>query len=128
MKYLLDTHVLLWIESNPEQLSQKVSSIIQDFDNTLFLSLATVWEVQIKVQIGKLKLQNPLSQVVRNQLQNNHVELLTIRLDHLFEMDNLPLHHRDPFDRLLIAQARVEGLTLLSIDAIFAKYPVSVIW
>jgi PIN domain nuclease of toxin-antitoxin system len=77
MKYLLDTHTFVWLESSPERLSPKATALMQDSENTLLLSLVTVWEMQIKVQIGKLKIQNPLPKVVQNQLQKNQIELFT---------------------------------------------------
>jgi PIN domain nuclease of toxin-antitoxin system len=128
MKYLLDTHTFIWMESNPERLSSIAASIIRDLNNTLILSLATVWEIQIKTQIGKLKLQYPLPQVVQNQLQNNQMEVLPVTLPHAFELDNLPLYHRDPFDRLLIAQARVENVAILGDDPVFTQYDVQTLW
>jgi PIN domain nuclease of toxin-antitoxin system len=128
MRYLLDTHTFIWMESEPEKLSSSVSAVIRDLDNTLILSAATVWEVQIKAQIGKLKLQFPLPQIIENQLQNNQMDFLPISLPHVLELDKLPLHHRDPFDRILIAQARIENIPILSNDPIFAQYDVQVVW
>jgi PIN domain nuclease of toxin-antitoxin system len=128
MKYLLDTHTFIWMESEPEKLSSSVSATIRDLNNTLILSAATVWEVQIKTQIGKLKLQFPLPQIIENQLQNNQMDFLPISLPHVLELDNLPLHHRDPFDRILIAQARIENIAILGNDPMFAQYDVQVVW
>jgi PIN domain nuclease of toxin-antitoxin system len=128
MKYLLDTHAFVWLESNPESLSSIVTSLVRDLNNVLVLSVATVWEIQIKTQIGKLKLKFPLSEVVENQVSNNQMELLTVTLQHVLELDSLPLHHRDPFDRLLVAQARVEKAILISSDPEIAKYDVQTIW
>jgi PIN domain nuclease of toxin-antitoxin system len=128
MKYLLDTHTFIWMESDPDKLSPAVSAAIRDLNNTLLLSTATVWEIQIKAQISKLKLQYPLPQVIENQLQNNQMDILSISLPHVLELDNLPLHHRDPFDRILIAQARIENIAILGNDPMFAQYDVQIVW
>jgi PIN domain nuclease of toxin-antitoxin system len=128
VKILLDTHTFLWMENDSSRLSPKAAALIRDTENTLILSVVTVWEIQIKVQKGKLTLALPLADIVQNQLQNNQLELLSITLPHVYELDHLPRHHDDPFDRLLIAQAHADNLTLLSKDPQFTQYPVSVIW
>lgn len=128
MKYLLDTHTFIWVESEPEKLSPRAAALIRDIDNTLLLSVATIWEIQIKSQIGKLNLRLPLPQIVENQVQNNGLEILPIILPHALELDHLPLYHRDPFDRILIAQASIEKATLISNDSAFKAYPITVEW
>ncbi|MBC7999179.1 MAG: type II toxin-antitoxin system VapC family toxin [Leptolyngbya sp.] len=128
MKYLLDTHAFVWLESNPERLSHIVATLVRDLNNVLMLSITTVWEIQIKAQIGKLKLKFPLPVVVQNQVNDNQMQLLTVTLEHVLELDSLPLHHHDPFDRLLVAQARVENAILISSDPEIAKYDVQTIW
>ncbi len=127
MKYLLDAHTFLWWDMSAEKLSPGVSALFQDESNTLLLSLASVWEIQIKQQLGKLKLRVPLAQTIEEQ-QAHHIELLPITLPHILALEHLPNHHRDPFDRLLIAQAQVEDMPLLTHDPIFAQYPIRVIW
>lgn len=129
MKVLLDTHSFIyWIENNRAALSSTAFTIISDPGNTIFLSLASVWEMQIKIQIGKLKLVNDLSIVVEEQQCVNGMQLLSISSQHIYHLSQLPLHHKDPFDRLLISQAITEGFSLLSNDTKFAAYPVPVIW
>lgn len=127
MMYLLDTHTFIWYDNEPARLPPRVRSLLDDKANTVFLSLGSVWEIQIKLQLGKLNLRAQLRQVIEEQ-QINQIALLPISLPHILALDGLPFHHRDPFDRLLIAQAQVENIPLLSHDPIFADYPVQVIW
>ena len=127
MKLLLDTHIFIWWDSNPDQLSVQARSLCEDANNTLLLSLASVWEMQIKSQLGKLTFHRPLADSISSQQQTNGLEVLPIELGHLFALSQLPQHHKDPFDRLLIAQARVEQITLLSADSVFQQYPVVVL-
>lgn len=128
MKYLLDAHTFIWWNINSARLSTTAFNLLQDQTNILLLSLATVWEMQIKVQLGKLTLPAPLTDVIAKQRQANQIELLSITLAHIYELQNLPDHHRDPFDRLLVAQATIEKIPVISTDAQIAKYPVKVIW
>jgi len=128
MKLLLDTHTFLWWDSEPSRLSSKALALCQDRANTVLLSVVSVWEMQIKSQLGKLKLSVPLAEVVETQRQTNNVEVMSITLAHVLALENLPTPHKDPFDRLLIAQANVEGAVLVSDDPIFEEYPVKVIW
>ncbi len=128
MKYLLDTHAFMWSDSTPSLLSAEAAAVIRDPNSIIYLSMISIWEIQIKYQIGKLSLTMPLSKIIERQQHENEIELLPIRLSHILELGNLALHHRDPFDRLLIAQARIEDLTLISSDSRFGQYPVKVIW
>ncbi len=128
MKLLLDTHTFIWWDSEPAKLSSKVLALCQDRANTVLLSVASVWEMQIKLQLGKLKLSLSLAEVIESQQQTNDIEVLPITLKHVLALDGLPTHHKDPFDRLLIAQANVEGAILVSSDPIFADYPVKLVW
>jgi PIN domain nuclease of toxin-antitoxin system len=128
MKLLLDTHAFIWMFDEPEKLSPKASALLADGDNDLILSVASVWEMQIKMQAGKLKLAIPLRQLVREQVQTNELQLLPVVLKHVLTLDSLPTHHKDPFDRLLIAQANVEGVFLVSGDPVFSSYPVKLLW
>ena len=128
MKLLLDTHTFLWMDSQPDKLPLLVQEICRDPKNVILLSFVIVWEIQIKWQIGKLQLNQSLKQKIRSQQNSNQLQLLPITLEHIFALNDLPLHHRDPFDRLLIAQARVEGATLLSKDGAFEDYEVPLIW
>ncbi len=128
MKYLLDTHTLIWLDSEPEKLSSKAIELCADRTNRLLLSIANVWEMQIKIQLGKLTLPDRLANIIATQQATNGIQLLPIELPHIFELATLPNYHKDPFDRLLIAQARVEKAVLITSDQQFARYPVSVVW
>jgi PIN domain nuclease of toxin-antitoxin system len=127
MKYLLDTHTFIWWHDNPDLLSEKVLRLCEDVNNELFLSLVSVWEMQIKLQLNKLTLVNSLVVMLETE-KNNAIEILPISLNHIMELDGMPLHHKDPFDRLLIAQAVADDLVLLSKDEHFASYPVKCLW
>ncbi|MCX7045471.1 MAG: type II toxin-antitoxin system VapC family toxin [Candidatus Sumerlaeota bacterium] len=128
MNLLLDTHTFLFWELEPDKLSPRAISLLEDSENNLWLSVASIWEAMIKKQSGKLVLQRPLLDIVNRQESENAVRMLSVDISHVYELDRLPLHHKDPFDRILIAQARVEGLTIISADKVFPSYPVDVIW
>ena len=128
MKLLLDTHTFIWWDSEPAKLSSSALSACQDQANTLILSVVSVWEMQIKSQLGKLRLNLPLIEIITGQQQTNNIEILPIELEHVLELQSLPHHHGDPFDRLLIAQANAEGAVLVSGDSVFSKYPVTLVW
>jgi len=128
MKLLLDTHTFIWWDSDPTKLSLSALSACQDPANTLILSVVSVWEIQIKSQLGKLKLDLPLLEIIKSQQQTNKVQILTVELGHVLKLQDLPYHHKDPFDRLLIAQANVEDVQLVSGDAVFSEYPINLIW
>lgn len=123
-----DTHVLILLAIEPQKLSQQAVNIVSSLDNTLFLSLVSVWEMQIKIQIGKLSLNMPLLELIECQQQVNGVQILAIELAHILALDILPNHHRDPFDRLLLAQATVTQMPILSTDAIFDRYGLQRLW
>ncbi|MEN8221215.1 MAG: type II toxin-antitoxin system VapC family toxin [Pseudomonadota bacterium] len=127
-KLLLDTHTLIWMDIESSKLSSRVAILLQDKSNTLLLSVVSVWEMQIKHQLGKLKLNQPLVEMIKSQQQINNIEILPVTLAHVFALQNLPTPHKDPFDRLLVAQAIVEKAALISNDAVLAKYPVNVLW
>lgn len=128
MRVLLDTHTFLWLDNDPDKLSPKVVSICADPSNTLLLSVASIWEMQIKLQLGKLTLPAPLADIVANQIKNNQIELLSVQFPHVLQLANLPLHHKDPFDRLLIAQSLFESATMLTSDPLIKQYSVPIIW
>jgi PIN domain nuclease of toxin-antitoxin system len=128
MKLLLDSHTFIWWDNDHSKLSPKVLALCQDPANTLLLSVASVWEMQIKAQLGKLTLRLPLGDMVTTQQRANGIEIIPIMLVHTLALDNLPWHHKDPFDRMLIAQANTESAVLLSKDTIFSLYPVTVEW
>ena len=128
MKIIFDTHAFIWWDSNLMRLSDHALRLCQDPSHTLILSAASVWEMQIKLQLGKLRLQLPLSEIIATQQETNHLEILPVHLHHIMALEILPMYHKDPFDRLLAAQANVEGAILLSCDQVFTHYPVNVVW
>jgi PIN domain nuclease of toxin-antitoxin system len=128
MNLLLDTHTFIWWADEPEKLSKDALDALEDENNRLFLSLVSIWEIQIKVQLGKMKLILPLKDLVESQEAANDLTILPISREHIFTLDNLPFHHKDPFDRLLIAQATVDGATIVSVDSRLAVYSVALLW
>ncbi len=127
MKLLLDTHVFIWWADHPEKLSPAALSALKDEANELLLSVASVWEMQIKIQLGKLKLSLPLKELIENQQETNDLTVSPVALTHVLALDTLPFHHKDPFDRLLIAQSIEEDLTLVSADSKFSAYSVKLL-
>ena len=127
MKLLLDTHTFIWWDSEPSKLSQRALELLTDKNNLRLLSVVSLWEIQIKHQLGKLTLNKTLRQIVATQ-QNNFIEILPITAAHVLALDGLPIYHKDPFDRLLIAQANTENAVLISCDSVFANYSVKVEW
>lgn len=127
MKLLLDTHTFIWWDSDPSRLSQRALELLTDKNNLRLLSVVSIWEIQIKHQLGKLKLNKSLREIVAIQ-QNNFIEILPITVAHVLALDSLPMYHKDPFDRLIVAQAGVENATLISCDSVFANYSVKVEW
>jgi PIN domain nuclease of toxin-antitoxin system len=128
MQLLLDTHTFIWFVDDDPSLSQKAKQLIEDAANTRWLSIANPWEMAIKYSIGKLTLNTPLAKYLDKNLPLHMVQLLPIQLTHLATVSTLPLHHRDPFDRLIISQAMVENLTVVSADADFDRYPIQRAW
>lgn len=122
MKLLLDTHVFLWLMSVPGKLPAATLAACQDRENILLLSAASIWEIQIKHQRNKIELGVPLVQIVEEQTHAGVISLLPIEARHVFALYDLPLHHNDPFDRLLLAQARTEGVTLVTVDAVIRQH------
>ena len=127
MKLLLDTHIFIWWADQPEKLSQAALSALEDEANELILSVVSVWEMQIKFQLGKLKLSVPLKELVKNQQETNDLQISPLELKHVLALNPLPLHHKDPFDRLLIAQSIEEDLILVTSDSQFSAYSVKLL-
>lgn len=125
MKVLLDTHTFIWLDTLPEKLSKMAMDICQNVDNQLYLS---IWEIQIKIQLGKLNLRVPLADMLKVQQQENDLNILNITVEHIYQLQNLPFFHNDPFDRLIIAQSSLENMTLVSADGKFKNYDISVLW
>ena len=128
MKLLLDTHSFIFYVDRPDALPSAARAAIEDSSNELFLSLVSPWEMQIKSTLGKLQLSKPAAELVQAELDRAAIQLLPITLHHIDALSRLPNHHRDPFDRLLVAQAIHEGLTLFSSDQTIAKYDAPILW
>jgi PIN domain nuclease of toxin-antitoxin system len=128
MKLLLDTHTFIWWDSQSSQIPTGTLDALSSSGNKLLLSLVSVWKIQIKSHLGKLELKEPLLDIVQRQESQNGVVILPITLAHIIELDQLPWYHKDPFDRLLIAQSRVEAATLVSKDPAFAQYDCQRLW
>ena len=128
MKLLLDTHTFMWWDSNPAKISERVLTLIRDPDSQVLLSLASLWEIQIKSQLGKLTLRDNLADIVQQQQNENGIVLLPIEFSHILALEQLPLHHRDPFDRLLIAQSRIESAAIATRDELFQRYACQTTW
>lgn len=126
MKLLIDTQILIWFLEGNNLLSTQRRQIIADPDTQVMVSIASIWEMAIKISLGKLSLSNPLADVVE-QIHADNIELLSISSEHALKVEDMPFHHRDPFDRIIIAQAMVENLKLMGEDAVFAKYEVSLV-
>jgi PIN domain nuclease of toxin-antitoxin system len=128
MQLLLDTHVFLWWVNDVSELSRRARTAIRNERNECFLSLASCWEIAIKVSLGKLELPSDVELFVSEHLAANAVRVLPIELRHVSRVAEMPFHHRDPFDRLLVAQALDEDLSVVSADPIFRRYGVKRVW
>lgn len=128
MKVLLDTHAFLWWITDNPQLSLQARNIISDGKNEVFLSAASAWEIAIKTQLGRLKLPDKPELFVSKQMAINAIQGLPIQISHALHVYNLPNHHQDPFDRMLVSQAQLEGMHILTSDSQIAEYHVKVIW
>jgi len=128
MKALLDTHVFLWWNTNDPRLSPAAHEVIAEGQNEVFVSVASAWEIAIKVGRGSLILPEPPELYVPDRLKLHHFRILPIRLEQALRVHGLPDIHRDPFDRLLIVQSQFEDLPILTNDAVIARYDVNVIW
>jgi PIN domain nuclease of toxin-antitoxin system len=127
MRALLDTHAFLWAISGNEKLSRRAGQIFTG-PSDLWLSVASIWEILIKAQIGKMPLPQPAGPYLVKKMTENRIEALHVAVDHVLRVETLPMHHNDPFDRMLIAQSLEEKLPLVTADRVFARYPVEVIW
>ena len=122
MNLLLDTHIFLWLNQSPEKLPFDLLDLCKDSANTLFLSHVSPWEIQIKTNLGKLDLNVPLHKMIETQQHDNDLKLLPIELAHIYVLEKLEHHHNDPFDRLLIAQAMVENMPIVTVDSKIKLY------
>jgi PIN domain nuclease of toxin-antitoxin system len=127
MNYLLDTHTLIWFLEGDNQLSRKAKNCIEEIDATNFISIGSIWEIAIKISIGKLQLKTPFSDISK-QIFNNRFQILPIVFEDTLHVSELPFHHRDPFDRIIISQCLTNDFTLISKDPAFLPYRITVLW
>ncbi len=127
MKYLLDTHIFIWWTINHSRLSENAAEIISDSDNLIYLSSASTWEIAIKSSVGKIVLPKHPENFIREQLDINDFNILNIKVDHTLRILELPMLHKDPFDRILIAQAKSEDLIIITDDSLIKQYDVNVL-
>ena len=127
MKFLIDTHTFLWIINDSQQLSQLARSTVES-DVDVWISSESLWEIAIKVGVKKLSLPEPLSNFLDQQLKHNEIDILVPTTKHFETVSKLPLHHRDPFDRLIVAQAITEGVSVISVDVALDFYDIQRLW
>jgi PIN domain nuclease of toxin-antitoxin system len=127
MRLLFDTHAFLWWDSKPGKLPEQVLRACEDPRNELTLSVVSIWEIQIKRALGKLTISGDLPELLAGHVENG-IAILPVHLAHVLCLERLPDHHKDPFDRLLIAQALEEGFVLMTADTAISKYSVPVLW
>lgn len=128
MKFIADTHAFIWFVTDSPQLSTSAKKLFESPESERLFSMASIWEIAIKTNLGKLSLGQPLEKLLPEQLALNYIRLLDIALSHALRAASLPLHHRDPFDRMIIAQSLVENLPVLSNDSAFDAYGIKRIW
>jgi PIN domain nuclease of toxin-antitoxin system len=128
MKALLDTHAFLWWINDDPRLSDTARALIGDGESELLLSAASGWEIAIKMRLGRLEVQGDPEHFVFEQLALNNIAVLPISMSHALRTATLPDHHRDPFDRMLVAQSQIEQLPIVTADPLIARYAVEVIW
>lgn len=128
MNLLLDTHAFLWFIDGSARLSQRARELIEDQGNAKLVSVASLWEMGLKMSLGRLELAQPFVDLIPRQMELNGFGLLPVRISHIARIISLPFHHRDPFDRMIVAQCVAEGLSVVSLDAVFDKYSVQRLW
>jgi PIN domain nuclease of toxin-antitoxin system len=128
MRLLLDTHAFIWFVDGNPKLSNAARTAIDDVENLVYLSVASVWELAILVSLQRLTLQRTVKEYVALYTEKNAIDLLPVTIDHIEGIVSLPFHHRDPFDHLLLAQAKSSHLTLVSADNAFKHYAVDILW
>jgi PIN domain nuclease of toxin-antitoxin system len=128
VRLLLDTHAFLWFITDDPQLSPNAKALIADPANEIFVSPATLWEVAIKVSIGKYPIAVPYQTLISNGIEDNAFEILPIEPEHAAILTTMPFHHRDPFDRMLIAQGQVENMPIVSADLALDRYGITRLW
>ena len=128
MRLLLDTHTFLWFVNGDSKLSLQARTLIEDITNERLLSIASIWEMAIKASTNRLRFASPFDTFIAEQMRQNRIDLLPITIVHTGQVISLPYHHRDPFDRLLIAQGIVEHIPIVSVDTVFDSYPIIRLW
>jgi PIN domain nuclease of toxin-antitoxin system len=128
MRYLIDTHTLLWVVTKDQRLSETAKQLYLNTDNIIFLSSASIWELIIKISLKKLSIESPIKEFIENQIKGNDIKILNIEIKHILSLENLPYYHRDPFDRLIICQSINENIPIVSSDKVFDSYPIKRIW
>lgn len=128
MRLLLDTHIWLWMIAEPRRFSGETAALLENPSNKLLLSVASTWEIAIKYSLGKLSLPSSPAKYISAQIEETGVTPLSIEHSHALRVATLPAHHRDPFDRLLIAQAELEDAMMLTADRQFAPYGIPILW
>lgn len=127
MKILIDTHIFLWYVSNNNKLNENSINLINERENIIYLSQASIWEMAIKHSSGKLNFDSPFLEFIEEQIKVNDFEILNLKSSHFGQVTKLPFHHRDPFDRIIIAQAITENIPLISYDRAFKSYAVQLL-
>ena len=123
-KFLVDTRTFIWLIDDDPKLFNTYKSLIEDLDNEIFISIASLWEMAIKISIGKLKVTEVLQQMI-DELYLRDIQILPIDFSHILKVETLPFHHKDPFDRIILAQCLVENITAISVDEILDEYHVN---
>jgi PIN domain nuclease of toxin-antitoxin system len=128
VRVLIDTHIFIWWTSDVKRLSSRVNDLLLDPNTEVILSIVSIWEMQIKSSLGKLQFKTNLQELVDDEIKSNRIELLSLSLSHIYALSGLPQYHRDPFDRILIAQSMDTNLQIISIDEKFDLYGVNRFW
>jgi PIN domain nuclease of toxin-antitoxin system len=128
MNLLLDSNILILLDIDPDSLPAHIRELLTDENNVWIASVVSVWEIQIKLQLGKLSLNLPFPELLENLRVTSDLQILPIELSHIWALEGLPNHHRDPFDRLLIAQAIATQLPIVSADSMFDRYSIQRLW
>ena len=128
MKVLLDTHALLWLLAGDKRLSKTSRKVFLNIENRLYFSIASLWEICIKKSLGKISLKNKWLDTIQEEMKSNSIQWLPVEVSHCVKVIDLPFYHRDPFDRILIAQAMTEDMAILSSDSRLSAYDIKCIW
>jgi PIN domain nuclease of toxin-antitoxin system len=127
MIYLIDTHILIWLFGKSNNLPKNIFELLKNKKNKIYVSAVSIWEIAIKVSIGKLKFPFEITNII-NEIGILNISILDITSEHLINVAALPFHHKDPFDRLIISQSIIENIPIISSDNIFSKYDIEIIW